>query len=900
MAHVSPAFDQDSFRGRNDDGSEAAATWIAASNLNWTQNTDENFRVRFLLQETAGGSADDVQPQLQYNLNAAGWNDVNAASAVARSSPSGHFAEDADTTQQIGAGTFITPNSGMDEDEGRAGELNDIDFTGNDEVEVEFCLQIRAADVADSDTVELRLIQAGVALDTYTNTPALTVNIPPVNVTVAAPPAAATAGANPPTVAVGATVAAAAAAGAAEALLPTVTAVGNVLVAVPVATAPAGASLPTVAVGATVAAAAAAGAAEALAPAVTAIRNVFVASASAEAPAVALLPTVTTTRFVTVPALVTEATAGAPPPTVAVGATVAAAAAAGAAEALAPAVTAIRNVFVASASAEAPAVALLPTVTTTRFVTVPALVTEATAGAPPPTVAVGATVAAAAAAGAAEALLPAVTAIRNVSVAGTPAGAPAAAILPTITTTRFVTVPADLAEASGEALLAIARITITLSAALAGASAAAPLPTIQTATTILAAPAVRNVAAAAATAAAAGALPPPSLSVLAAPPPPSPPRPVIDDEVVLFHRSSGQAILAVRPFTALEWVRRFRGSGTFRVELPLDIRRDIAAGDVLDIELAGRTDFIGIVQRRTISFAPARPPGWRLEGMDLTWWLHQRVIVPAGGASHDEQINVVAEDAIRHYIDTHLLNPADPARAIPVPALLEPAHSPRLGAPVTVRARYTSLARQVESIAALADLGYAADRDEAGRLLFRVLAPRDRTATSANPVIFSPNLGTAEVMTFTEAAVGSRNAIYVLGAGSGAGRLVEQVLDTGDIALRFRRELTVDARDATTAAAAQDAGAAELARQAAVRLRLEAQPPLLSTQRYRTHWDVGDLVTLDLPDLDLRLAQRIEAVRCQVDSEEPLRITCSFGAPTPDATTTLRRLDERTAPGRFQ
>ena len=169
--HNSPVLNQQSFRARNDDGSESAATWIAAVNTNWTQAVDANFRIRFLVQETNGGSSNNASPQLQYNLNSGGWNNVTASSTVVRSSASTQFADDDNTTQQVGSGTFITPNSGMDEDNGLAGENSDIDFAGNDEVEVEYCVQIRSADVADADTIQLRVIDGATAARQLPRTP---------------------------------------------------------------------------------------------------------------------------------------------------------------------------------------------------------------------------------------------------------------------------------------------------------------------------------------------------------------------------------------------------------------------------------------------------------------------------------------------------------------------------------------------------------------------------------------------------------------------------------------------------------------------------------------------------------------------------------------------------------
>ena len=263
-------------------------------------------------------------------------------------------------------------------------------------------------------------------------------------------------------------------------------------------------------------------------------------------------------------------------------------------------------------------------------------------------------------------------------------------------------------------------------------------------------------------------------------------------DVVLYHRDARGALQAVLPVAALEWTRRFTGSGRFRLDLPLTSGATQLSGHVVDVELDGRTDFSGVIQRRALTFEPGRELIWRLEGMDLTWWLHQRVIVPPAGQSHDEQLGVPAETAMRHYTETHLISPVDSARTIPIAAALEPAHVPALGPSVSVRARYGNLAREVERIATAAGLSYGAER-----------------------------------------------------------------------------------------------------------LRILVQPPVLGPYRYRDDWDVGDIVSIDPPDLALRVDQRVDSVRCRADAGEPLEISCAFGAAPPDAATALRRLDERTAPGRF-
>ena len=94
---------------------------------------------------------------------------------MVRASASSHVADAADTTQLIGAGTFVTPNDGFDEANGVVGGT-DLDGSGSDEVELEFCVQFRSTDLSGGDTVDLRVVESdGTAFDTYTQVPRWTV-----------------------------------------------------------------------------------------------------------------------------------------------------------------------------------------------------------------------------------------------------------------------------------------------------------------------------------------------------------------------------------------------------------------------------------------------------------------------------------------------------------------------------------------------------------------------------------------------------------------------------------------------------------------------------------------------------------------------------------------------------
>lgn len=176
MAEISGTFDQDSFRFRNDDGSEAAATWLANLNTNATVIIGQTFRLRFLVQETAGGTNSEGF-KIQHNLNGAGWVDTTNVSSIARVVASTGLTEGGDTTQQLGGGTFQTDNDGQEDGDGTT--PNTAESKANKDIELEFAIQLLDADVDDSDEVQFRVVKSGGgALDTYTRTPTATAAAP--------------------------------------------------------------------------------------------------------------------------------------------------------------------------------------------------------------------------------------------------------------------------------------------------------------------------------------------------------------------------------------------------------------------------------------------------------------------------------------------------------------------------------------------------------------------------------------------------------------------------------------------------------------------------------------------------------------------------------------------------
>ena len=156
MTHVSAAFTQNGFRARNDDGTQTTATWIAATNTDWSQDVDTTFRLRFEILETAGGSA-NLGGVVEYQVNGGGYATVTASTPVKLTS-SGTVTDATATTQQISSGTFVAGEFDSN------GVVGNISFNGNDRTEMEYCLTLDSAQISDADVVDIRV--AG--LNTYT------------------------------------------------------------------------------------------------------------------------------------------------------------------------------------------------------------------------------------------------------------------------------------------------------------------------------------------------------------------------------------------------------------------------------------------------------------------------------------------------------------------------------------------------------------------------------------------------------------------------------------------------------------------------------------------------------------------------------------------------------------
>lgn len=173
------ALEQVSYRWRKDEGDETGATWLAAANTAPTNfYPSVVYRLRFLLKNIGSetGGASEIYA-LWWRRNAGAWTELSEPNPEIQWARS-LLSQGSDTTQQLGSGSFVTNNDG---------QLTTAAWTipenipVDGEIEVEFSLVLSRYDqVSDGDTFDfqIRKSSTGELLDTYTNSPSVTLDKP--------------------------------------------------------------------------------------------------------------------------------------------------------------------------------------------------------------------------------------------------------------------------------------------------------------------------------------------------------------------------------------------------------------------------------------------------------------------------------------------------------------------------------------------------------------------------------------------------------------------------------------------------------------------------------------------------------------------------------------------------
>ena len=350
----------------------------------------------------------------------------------------------------------------------------------------------------------------------------------------------------------------------------------------------------------------------------------------------------------------------------------------------------------------------------------------------------------------------------------------------------------------------------------------------------------------------------------------------------VYERSGSTLVLmaVIDAYEAVEWIRRWRTPGSWQAVISRYATGadELREGRYVSLPRRGQ-HLVGIIEsiEGQLTDAGEISESWTVAGRDLGAILQDRICLHgvSVGTGYDEQIDVIAETAMRHYVDVNAVNPTDPDRAIPG-LVLAPVDQGR-GTAVTVSARFQPLPDLLEQIALQSGLGWAVTYDFSGQqFVFSVLEGVDRSAE----VLLSPRLGNCLIAGYRACLSDAPTLAVVAGQGEAADR---EIVEVGTATGWDRREAYVDARDLATTGELMARGEELLAdRGETTTLEVEYLPT--PTYRYMTDFDLGDIVSAEYPGV-CSMQARIVAVTEQYPSG---RIVLGLGKEWPDLVSLLR------------
>ncbi|WP_446686017.1 siphovirus ReqiPepy6 Gp37-like family protein [Nonomuraea roseola] len=330
----------------------------------------------------------------------------------------------------------------------------------------------------------------------------------------------------------------------------------------------------------------------------------------------------------------------------------------------------------------------------------------------------------------------------------------------------------------------------------------------------------------------------------------------------------------VEQYTSLDVISRFNAVGAWSLTVPADSNEAVilraGGGIIVWIDGVPRPVMSGPVTSITHTWSAEQPGKGQVvyTGVSDETLLWSRITLPVPGATVENQtadrytFTGTAAAALRQLVD---VNAGPSARADRVIDGLDvPAYS--FGRSLTIGTRFDVLGVALQDIAASAGIGWKLRQGTSDRLVFEPYTPR---VHDDGGVVFSPEAGTLAAYTYRLTAP-TASRLVLAAQGEGRNRWLKQYDDTSSTPTEWFRtplERFVDRRDVPVARGAngspvnpddpaQPADPAALAQldQAAAEALAESQAlgelsvtPIDSEHfRYGVHYEVGDVVSVDV------------------------------------------------------
>lgn len=378
-----------------------------------------------------------------------------------------------------------------------------------------------------------------------------------------------------------------------------------------------------------------------------------------------------------------------------------------------------------------------------------------------------------------------------------------------------------------------------------------------------------------------------SFGVLASVPRHTPPRVQVEirDEGLPNHFEL-QAV--VDRISQITYTRRLNAAGEFTLAVPqtaADIGAITSRRAVVRVVREGREEFAGLVMNRKAKFAKEGRGVWlwTLTGQDMSAIFRRRsILVPAGQtvATYTGLPGPVIQSVLA---DNYMGTNSGRRGGITSVADARMGFVTQAGVTQTYTASNQTLVDFITSITQAGNIGYRTRLDlTKGQTVVDCYAGVNRTFPNGpgGGVLFSFTAENLIDCEYEDDGLSLVNRLYVGGSGSGSDRTIVTVNDTPSQADWGLQEGFLDYRiGGANSSALTTAGNLFLKALTATE-RISATFQETDGCRYRIHWDVGDTVTVEIPDLDLLIDLQITAVTVTINQGDAYpELTVQFGLP---------------------
>lgn len=332
------------------------------------------------------------------------------------------------------------------------------------------------------------------------------------------------------------------------------------------------------------------------------------------------------------------------------------------------------------------------------------------------------------------------------------------------------------------------------------------------------------------------------------------------------------SLIPASVYDYFRYVRHFRAADTF--ELRINKHRPkaealLSPDAAYIIYMDGQTARAGRIEQVECNLPEQGPGDEMLIVSGRAGGMFSERLAAAGtltGTGYDTQTGP-AESLMRHYVDVNAVSALDEqgnaasVRNIPNLTL---AADERRGATCTYSARYEPISDILQALSYAGGVGWEVVLDTDTReLVFQIIEGVSHTIADEHPVVFSPDLGNLLSVNYLNSLYDRKSVAYVGGAGEDASRVMQSVYLTDEEPSGYdRRETFVDASNTSDLAELTTVGQSELAEMSGT-VSLDASLNQGAPLKYGTHYDLGDIITVDYAGVataDIRIISITEEI----------------------------------------